>query len=595
MSISEQREILRHSTAHVLAQAVLALWPGSKFAGGPPIEDPPGFYYDFDIGRPFTPDDLEAIEAKMTQISAEDQTFEREFVSLDEAREIFKDQPYKLHWVEGIGSDASEQGVEGDRVSIYRNGDSFVDLCRGPHVASTAELKAFKLLRSSGAYWLGSEKNEMLQRIYGTAWESKEALDDYLQRLEEAGRRDHRKLGRELELFSINELVGSGLPLWLPKGSVIRRSLEEFIQHEERKLGYQQVYTPHLGKRELYEISGHWQHYQEVMFPPIDLEHEQMVLRPMNCPHHIQIFASKLRSYRDLPIRLAEIGTMYRYELSGVVSGLSRVRVMNLNDAHIFCTTDQIKSEFKSVMELVERTYAVLGITDYWYRLSLHDPGDKEKYVDNPRMWELGEGVLRDAMNELRLDFVEAPGEAAFYGPKIDIQFKDVLGRDETISTIQIDFHLPAQFDLQYKGEDGAFHQPVMIHRGVVGTMERMIGYLIELYAGAFPAWLSPIQAVVIPIAERHGEYAQKVISELRARDVRVELDGSDETLGNRIRKAQGQKVNYMLVVGDKETENQTVSVRPRKGEQRHGVPLSEFTQSLEEEIRTRALGDALV
>ena len=584
----EGRQVLRHSTAHVLAQAVLALWPDAKYAGGPPIEN--GFYYDFDIGRPFTPEDLKNIEKKMRGIIAQDQPFEREEVGVAEALAIFKGQPFKLEWIQGIGDDAAEEGVLDGKVSLYRNGNKFVDLCRGPHLPSTSRIKSFKLLRSSGAYWRGSEKNPMLQRIYGTAWESKEALDDHLFRLEEMERRDHRRIGKELELFTTNPLIGGGLPLWLPNGATVRRQLERFIVDEEVRAGYQHVYSPHLAKKDLYITSGHWAHYRENMFPPIVLEHEELVLRPMNCPHHIVIYQSRKRSYRELPLRIAELGTMYRYERSGVVSGLSRVRAMTLNDAHIFCRTDQVKEEFSKVMRMVESTYATLGITDYGYRLSLRDPKDTEKYVDNDAMWELGQNVLREAMVDLGLEFTEAEGEAAFYGPKLDIQLRDVLGHEETVSTVQLDFHLPEQFGLEYTGEDGHEHRPVMIHRGVISTMERMMAYLIELYAGAFPVWLAPLQVLIIPIADRHNAYATEVRDKLAARDVRVDVDLSGETLGNRIRKGQATKVPYMLVVGDKEEEAQTLSVRQRSGDQRHGVAVADFIEDIETQIKQRTL-----
>lgn len=580
------RQVLRHSTAHVLAQAVLSLWPEAKFAGGPPIED--GFYYDFDIGRPFTPEDLERIEAKMAEIISEDQPFVRDEVSIEEAVKVFEGQPYKLEWIKDIDEDSAEQGVIGESVSLYRNADRFVDLCRGPHIPSTGRIKAFKLMKSSGAYWKGSEKNPMLQRIYGTAWESKKALEDHLFRLAEAERRDHRRIGKELELFATNPSIGGGLPLWLPNGATVRRQLERFIVDEEIRAGYQHVYSPSLAKKELYITSGHWDHYRENMFPPIVLEHEELVLRPMNCPHHIVIYQNRKRSYRELPLRLAELGTMYRYERSGVVSGLSRVRAMTLNDAHIFCRIDQVKEEFSKVMQMVERTYATLGITEYSYRLSLRDPKDTEKYVDNDAMWDLGENVLREAMVELGLEFEEAQGEAAFYGPKLDIQLKDVLGHEESVSTVQVDFHLPEQFALEYTAEDGQPHRPVMIHRGVISTMERMMAYLIELYAGAFPTWLAPTQCLIIPIADRHLEYARKVDQELRANEVRSELDASDETLGNRIRKGQATKVPYMVIVGDKEVEAETVSLRPRAGDQRHGVPLKDFVSELTKQIAER-------
>ncbi|MCA1840567.1 MAG: threonine--tRNA ligase [Actinobacteria bacterium] len=584
----EGRQVLRHSTAHITAQAVLSIWPDALYAGGPPIEN--GFYYDFDIGRPFTPEDLEQIEAKMAEIIAEDQPFERQEVGIAEAAAVFKGQPFKLEWIQGIDEDAAEQGVLGGSVSVYRNGNKFVDLCRGPHIPSTGRVRAFKILRSSGAYWKGSEKNQMLQRIYGTAWESQEALDDYTARLAEAERRDHRRIGKELELFTTDPLIGGGLPLWLPNGATIRRQLERFIVDEEIQNGYQHVYSPNLAKKDLYVTSGHWDHYRENMFPPIVLEHEELVLRPMNCPHHIVIYSSRKRSYRELPLRIAELGTMYRYERSGVVSGLSRVRAMTLNDAHIFCRADQVKKEFSDAMRMVESAYAMLGITDYGYRLSLRDPKDTEKYVDNDAMWELGENVLREAMIELGLDFEEAVGEAAFYGPKLDIQLRDVLGHEETVSTVQVDFHLPEQFGLEYTAEDGQSHRPVMIHRGVISTMERMVAYLIELYAGAFPTWLSPSQVLIIPIADRHHEQAERLRDLFHASQVRVEVDDSNETLGNRIRKGQASKVPYMLVVGDKEVEAGTVSVRPRVGEQRHGVAAEEFLDEILREISTRAL-----
>ncbi len=580
------RSVLRHSTAHVMAQAVLSLWPGAKYAIGPPIDG--GFYYDFEVPRPFTHDDLERVEAKMSEIVGQKQPFLREEVSMGEAAKVFEDQPYKLEIIQGIGDASSEQGVEGETVSLYRNNGAFVDLCRGPHLPSTGEIRAFKLLRSSGAYWRGDEHRPMLQRIYGTAWESKEALDGYLHRLEEAERRDHVKLGRELELFLSSDLLPSGMPVWLPKGATVRRVLENYILAEERRAGYQHVYTPHLGKKHLYEVSGHWEHYQESMYPPIPLENEEIVLRPMNCPHHILIYEAKRRSYRELPLRIAELGGMYRYERSGVVRGLSRVRFMTLNDAHIFCRPDQIKEEFSTVMRMVEKAYAALGITRYRYRLSLRDPKDTEKFVDNTAKWDTGEQVLREAMQDLGLPFEEAVGEAAFYGPKLDIQLADVLGREETYSTIQLDFYLPERFGLVYIGSDGGEHRPVMIHRGVLSTMDRMVAYLIELYGGAFPTWLAPVQAVVVPIADRHAAYAGEVADQLRAAGIRLEVSGGDESLGSRVRKAQLQKIPYTLVVGDREAEAVAVAVRPRGGKERRGVPLREFLFDITQEIAQR-------
>jgi len=565
----EALKVVRHSAAHVLATAVLELFPETKLGHGPATDA--GFFYDFYREKPFTPEDLAAIEKKMAEVVARDEKFVREYEPREEAlKEFERDGDFmKTHFV-------SRFTEPGSQVSFYRNG-KFVDFCRGPHVPSTGRVKAVKVMSLSGAYWLGNEKNPQLQRVYGTAFFSKKDLDEYLERLEDARRRDHRRLGKELELFTVNEDVGSGLPLWLPKGATIRRLLEEYILDLERKDGYEHVYTPDLAKVDLYVRSGHWAHYKDSMFPPMDLENEQMVLRPMNCPHHILIYESKPRSYRDLPVRLAELGTMYRYELSGALSGLSRVRCMTLNDAHIFCTPEQIKEEFSKVMRLVERAYKDLGITQYSYRLSLRDPANKEKYVDNDAMWELGEQVLRDAMDGLGLKYKEARGEAAFYGPKVDIQLADVMGHEETYSTIQVDFHLPSQFGLEYTGADGNKHRPVMIHRGVISTMERMMSYLIELYAGAFPLWLAPVQMGLVPISERHAEYAARVEAELRAAGFRVETDLRNEKMNAKIRDFANRKVPYILVFGDKEQEASAVSVRTRgKGDQ-GSMALSEF------------------
>jgi len=584
---------LRHSAAHVMAQAVLERFPAGQIAIGPPIAD--GFYYDFDLPRPLTPDDLVEIEARMREIIAEGQPFEYREVDEAEAREIFAAQVYKQELIDGLvagGEDEYGEKIEGAvTLSIYRDGE-FVDLCRGPHVENTAQINpdAIKLLNVAGAYWRGDENRSMLQRVYGTAWETAEELEQYLWRLEEAKRRDHRRLGRELELFTSHELVGAGLPLWLPKGATVRRLLEEYILEEERRLGYTHVYSPDLAKKELYKVSGHWGHFKDDMFPAIQLEHEEMVLRPMNCPHHILIFDSKLHSYRELPMRIAELGKMYRYERSGVTTGLSRVRAMTLNDAHIFCRPDQVREEFSSVMRLVERAYATLGITDYRYRLSLRDAADREKYADNDAMWEMAEQEIREAMDALGLPYTEAPGEAAFYGPKLDIQFRDVLGHEETISTIQIDFHLPNQFDLKYVGEDGLEHRPVIIHRAIISTMERMMAYLIELYVGAFPAWLAPTQAVLIPITDRHVEYARQVAARLFEADFRVEVDDSSKRMNAKIREAQLQKVPYMLVVGDREQQNETVAVRLRSGENLGAMPLAEFEALLHRIVGKKSL-----
>lgn len=566
----EALQVYRHSTAHLLAAAVLELYPETQLGIGPPTES--GFYYDFERETKFTPEDLSKIETRMHELQAKNLTFERKLTKKVEGLEKYRDDWMKRELIEERA---------GDIFSEYTLGPHFIDFCRGPHVPSTEKLKAFKLLSIAGAYWKGSEKNPQLQRIYGTAFFTQKELDEYLRRLEEAKKRDHRKLGKELELFAISDLVGAGLPLWLPKGATVRRLLEEHILERERATGYEHVYTPALAKVELYEKSGHWEHYHEDMFPPMDLETEQMVLRPMNCPHHILIYKSKMRSYRDLPVRLAELGTMYRYERSGVLSGLSRVRCMTLNDAHIFCTPEQIKTEFTGVMKLVEESYRALGITQYSYRLSLRDKANTEKYVANDEMWELAERVLREAMDSLELKYTEAPGEAAFYGPKLDIQLADVMGHEETYSTIQIDFHLPNRFDLGYIGPDGNSHRPVMIHRAIVSTMERMISYLIELYGGAFPVWLAPVQAIVLPIADRQNDYARQIQEKLSAAGLRAEIDTRSDKINAKIRDAQLQKVPFMLVVGDREMHAGQVSVRNRKRGDEGAVPVDAFISRL--------------
>ena len=577
----EALEVYRHSTAHLLAAAVLELYPETKLGIGPPIES--GFYYDFDRATPFTMEDLEKIEKKMWEIQARSLPYERVYTAKDEGLKKYSDAWMKCELI-------SERA--GDIFTEYTLGPHFIDFCRGPHVPNTSRIKAFKLLSIAGAYWKGSEHNKQLQRIYGTAFFSKQDLEDYLKRLEDAKRRDHRRLGKELELFTVNEAVGSGLPLWLPKGATIRRLLEEYILERERSQGYQHVHTPDLAKVDLYKRSGHWDHYHEDMFPPMDMETEQLVLRPMNCPHHILVYESKQRSYRDLPIKIAELGTMYRYERSGALSGLSRVRCMTLNDAHIFCTPDLIKDEFTKVMHLVEQAYRDLGITQYSYRLSLRDKANKTKYVDNDAMWEMGERVLREALTSLRLPFREAPGEAAFYGPKLDIQLADVMGHEETYSTIQVDFHLPSQFQLKYIGADGKEHQPVMIHRGVISTMERMTSYLIELYAGAFPMWLAPIQVAILPITDRQNDYAHSIRERLEAAGIRTSLDERSEKVNLKIREAQLQKIPFMLVVGDREQQNGQVAVRNRKHGDQGVKTLDEFLATVRGLIDSKAVSE---
>ncbi|MGB7950445.1 MAG: threonine--tRNA ligase, partial [Candidatus Binatia bacterium] len=485
----EGLDVLRHSTAHLMAQAVQSLFPGTQVTIGPTIED--GFYYDFKRDRAFTPEELAQIEARMEEIAKANLVVTREEMPRSQAIELFR----------GMGEDykvAILQDIPDETVSLYRQGD-WADLCRGPHVPATGAIKAFKLTSVAGAYWRGNEKNEMLQRIYGTAWPTKQALKEYLRLVEEAKKRDHRKLGQELGLFMISDVVGPGLPIWLPKGAMVRSILERYIVDIERSLGYQHVNTPQLARVELYKQSGHWDHFKDNMYPPMQFESkEELVLRPMNCPHHITIYKHGLHSYRDLPLRLAELGTMYRYERSGALSGLSRVRAMTLNDAHIFCLPEQIQAETVAVLRLIQRVYRDFGFKDYWYRLSLRNPLDKANFVDNDDMWNGAETYLRQALNEVGVPFKEAMGEAAYYGPKIDVQLNDVLGHSETLSTVQLDFYLPERFELEYVDRDGQYKRPVMIHRGVISTMERMMAFLIEHYAGNFPLWLAPVQVKVV-------------------------------------------------------------------------------------------------
>lgn len=573
--------VLRHSAAHVMAQAVLSLWPEAKYAIGPPIEDPPGFYYDFDVPSPFTPGDLEKIEQKMFEIVSDGQPFVREELALDDARKVFEDQPYKLEIIDGIGEESAEQGVVGDRVSVYRN-DGFVDLCRGPHVPSTSYVRAFKLLRSSGAYWRGDEKGPSLQRIYGTCWATEEELQAFLKRMAEAEERDHRRLGRELDLFSLPGELGSGLVLWHPKGAVMRW---ELVRHAEglHRDSYDFVSTPHLAKSDLWKSSGHLEKFTEYMYPVMQAEEGDYYIKPMNCPFHVHIFKSQTRSYRDLPHRYFELGTVYRHERAGVVQGLMRARGFTQDDSHIFCTEDQLVDELIGVMDLIDRIYEPFGFEDSEIALSTH-PGEA---IGSPEMWEKATDALRSALERSGRQFTVAEGEGAFYGPKIDFHFRDAIGRLWQLTTVQCDFALPQRFDLEYVGADNERHRPVMIHRAIYGSMERFFGVLVEHFGGAFPTWLAPVQAVVLPIADAHLDYAHKVQGAL---DARVEIAGPDETLGNRIRKAQGQKVPYMLIVGDREAEAGTVSVRPRTGDERKGVELDSFATELKTEIADRRL-----
>ncbi len=574
----EALEIMRHSTAHLMAQAIKRLYPNVKLGVGPVIEN--GFYYDMDLDVSLTPEDLPAIEKEMNKIIGENLEIVRLEVSREEAKERFAaiSDPYKLELLDAI--------PENETVSIYEQGE-FFDLCRGVHVPSTGKIKEFKLLSISGAYWRGDSKNKMLQRIYGTAFFTKEDLAEHMRLLEEAKERDHRKIGKELELFTISQKVGQGLPLWLPKGATIRRTIERYIVDKEIKLGYDHVYTPVLASVELYKTSGHWDHYQEDMYPIMEMDNEDLVLRPMNCPHHMMVYKNSIHSYRELPIRIAELGMMHRYEMSGALTGLQRVRGMTLNDAHVFVRPDQIKDEFKRVVNLILEVYKDFGINDYSFRLSYRDPEDKEKYFDDDVMWNKAQSMLKEAMDDLGLDYYEAEGEAAFYGPKLDVQVRTALGKDETLSTVQLDFLLPERFDLTYVGEDGKPHRPVVIHRGVVSTMERFVAFLIEEYKGAFPTWLAPVQAVVIPVSpEVHFDYARQIKDALKAEGFRVELDDRDEKMGYKIREAQIQKIPYMLVVGDQEVQDEAVNVRKYGEQKSETVPFKEFIGKLQEEAK---------
>jgi threonyl-tRNA synthetase len=572
----EGLDVLRHSTAHMMAQAVQSLFPGTQVTIGPTIDD--GFYYDFKRDQAFTPEELEKIEARMEEIARSNLKVTREEMPRSRAIELFRSmgEEYKVAILEEIPDET---------VSLYRQGD-WVDLCRGPHVPSTGAIKAFKLTGVAGAYWRGDEKNEMLQRIYGTAWPTQQALKEHLRLLEEAKKRDHRKLGQELGLFMISDAVGPGLPIWLPKGALVRSILERYIVDIERSMGYQHVSTPQLARVDLYKRSGHWDHFKDNMYPPMQFESkEELVLRPMNCPHHITIYKHGLHSYRDLPVRLAELGTMYRYERSGALSGLSRVRAMTLNDAHIFCLPEQIQTEVVGVLRLIERVYRDFGFKDYWYRLSLRHPTDKANFVDNDVMWDKAEGYLRQALSEVGVSYQEAVGEAAYYGPKIDVQLNDVLGHSETLSTVQLDFYLPERFELEYVDKDGQYKRPVMIHRGVISTLERMMAFLIEHYAGNFPLWLAPVQVKVVTVTDQQLDYARKVSAELKEAGWRVELDERNEKLGYKVREAQLAKIPYALVIGAKEVEAQTVAPRRRGGENLAPVSVGDFIQRLKSEV----------
>jgi len=571
-------QTLRHSTAHLLAAAVTELYPDAKYGIGPPVED--GFYYDFQFGKPISESDLPAIESRMRRLAQADIPFVKEVVSRDNAMEEFRKrgQDFKLELI--------ADKVEGDEVSLYRTGD-FLDLCRGPHVRSTKELKAFKLLRVAGAYWRGDEKKPQLTRIYGTAWMTQRELDDYMKFLEEAEKRDHKKLGKELKIFALDERVGLGQVIWLPNGATIRRELERWIVDEELRRGYQHVITPHLAKLDLYKQSGHWQLYHDTMYPPIHFEDgEELELRPMNCPHHIIVYGQELHSYRDLPVRIAELGQNYRLEKSGELMGMIRVRSFNLNDAHIFCTPDQVISEVRSAIELANHFMSVLGVKDYSYRLSVRDDV-KTKWSGTDEEWETAEAMLKEALESLNLPYKIGVGDAAFYGPKIDFQVRDAHRREFTNNTVQVDYQLPKKFELEYVAVDGSRQRPVLVHRGAFGAFERMTAYLIEQYAGAFPTWLHPVQVVVIPITDAQHDYAHLVAERLRGLRLRVEVDDRSEKMQRKIRDWQAQKVPYMAIVGPLEVEAEHVNIRDRGGKQVDST-LESFASMVATEVAER-------
>ena len=570
-----EESVYWHTTSHIMAQAVKRLFPEAKLAIGPSIEN--GFYYDFDVEKSFSEEDLLKVEEEMKKIEKENFAIERFELSREEAIKLMEEQSedYKVELIKDL--------AEGETISFYKQGE-FTDLCRGPHLPTTGAVRCVKLLSTSGAYWKGNEKNKMLKRIYGISFPKQSELDEYLAKLEEAKQRDHRKIGKELELFMTHELVGSGLPMYLPNGATIRRVLERYIQDKEIALGYKHVYTPSLANVKLYETSGHWAHYKDSMFPVLQMENEQLVLRPMNCPHHMLIYRNKMHSYRELPIRIGELAHDFRYEDSGAVCGLERVREMCQNDAHLFVRPDQIKSEFRNVVKLILSVYEDFGFKDYSFRLSLRDKDDKEKYYDDDEMWDTAESQLREILNEMGVEFYEATGEAAFYGPKLDVQIRTALGHDVTVSTCQLDFLLPQKFELEYIGEDGKEHRPVVIHRAILGTSDRFMAFLIEETKGILPLWLSPVQVKVLPISDDNREYAENFVTDLRLAGFRVELDDSNEKIGYKIRRAQLEKVPYMLVIGKKEEENGTVGVRSRSEGDLGAIAKEEFISKIKEE-----------
>jgi threonyl-tRNA synthetase len=579
MSAPVELDVLRHSAAHLLAAAVCELYPGAKYAIGPAIED--GFYYDFDLGHTLKEEDLASIETRMREIAQKRPAYVQELVGKDRALALFKElgQDYKIEILtDGEASDESE-------VSLYRTGE-FLDLCRGPHVADAGEIKHLKLTRVAGAYWRGDERNQMLQRVYGTAWNSAEEMEDYFQRLALARERDHKKLGRELDLFMIDEKVGKGLPMWLPRGATVRRLLEEYILDAERRGGYQHVYTPHIASEELYRTSGHLQSFKDSMFAGFGVEEETYLLRPMNCPHHIRIYQHGRHSYRDLPMRIAELGTVYRYEKSGELSGLMRVRGFTINDAHIFCTAEQVKQEFISSTELILELYQALKIEDFKFRLSRTD--GSEKFLGDAADWEMAEASIREALLEVGHPFEESPGEAAFYGPKLDVQIRDALGREFSASTTQLDFNLPERFGLEYVAPDGSMQRPAMIHRAPIGSLERFFAFLIEHFAGDFPLWIAPVQLLLIPISDKNLDYAQKQADYFRAQGLRVEIDARPERMQAKIRAAELQKIPFVGVLGGRDEEAGTVSLRERHVGDRGAMKPEEIVAILGARVLSR-------
>lgn len=576
---SESLEILNHSTAHIMAAAVTNLFPNSKFGVGPSIEE--GFYYDIDSSEVIKEEDLSKIEKQMNNLIKKTLNFVRKDVTINEVRVIFKEDEYKQHIIDKIEA-------SGEICSVYESGD-FVDLCRGVHVPSTKFIKNIKLLSIAGAYWLGDSNNKMLQRIYGVSFFEKDDLNEHLQILAERKERDHRKLGKELGIFTFSKETGQGLPLWLPKGAKIRHELEHFVYKEEVKRGYEHVYTPTLGTKGLYEVSGHWDHYQDDMFAPIEMDNETFVLRPMTCPHHMMIFKSELRSYRDLPLRIAERAELYRYESSGALIGLERVRSMNLADGHIFCRPDQIEQEFTLALDFANYIIETLGLNLNYLRLSLRDPKDKEKYFDDDKMWNESEKLLKDVLTKNNVNYIEAKGEAAFYGPKLDIQIKTALGHDITLGTIQLDFLLPQRFDLSYVDDKGEKTKPVVIHRGVISTMERIVATLLEQNKGAFPTWLSPVQVQIIPVSlSAHEEYVNEVCKKLLEKDVRVKIDNREEKLNYKIRESQVNKIPFTLILGDDESNDKTVTVRLYGEQDNQSMSIDDFITEVTTQIKTR-------